>query len=101
MNLNLFFYSAGYPQLHSLMKRPGDEKKVRRRCRICYKNHRALGYSPKDSMRLAKTVSTYCAGCDRAPTLCMNCFKDTHSVQVLHVDHGKNMMPIAYMHQRY
>lgn len=86
---------------HILMKRPGDEKKVRRRCRMCYKNHRTQGYSAKESRRFAKTVSTYCAGCNRAPTLCVNCFKSTHGAQMLYIDHQRNIVPLPYMDQAY
>lgn len=63
---------------HSLQERTGMTRNNRKRCQGCYENLKKSGMKAYDASNRATRVVTYCAECDDEPTLCLNCFNETH-----------------------
>lgn len=59
---------------HTFAKKEGPAAKVRKYCRLCYRN--------KDTNNITKNkvkkVTTYCLDCDNQPHYCLECFAETH-----------------------
>lgn len=73
--------SASKPVIkHFLMqnlKRDKHNRKIRKRCPLCYEELRE-NYGSLAARKNSKTVSTYCKGCENKPFLCFNHFELYH-----------------------
>lgn len=73
--------SASKPVIkHFLMqnlKRDKHNRKIRKRCPLCYEELRE-NFGSLAARKNSKTVSTYCKGCVNKPFLCFDHFEDYH-----------------------
>lgn len=62
---------------HTLDKKEGLARKVRRTCRQCYAENVPIMGS-RQAKTKTKKVSTYCGSCPTQPYLCLPCFNKMH-----------------------